>query len=77
MRNYLKPASVTPKLVRPSDAYSVSKTYQVMACGLFGAKPLSEQMLSYCPLDNGEHISSEFCLGLYILAYYLVPKDAR
>ena len=25
---------------------------QLMACHLFGAKPLSEPMLTYCQLDN-------------------------
>ena len=35
---------------------------QVMACRLFGAKPLSEPMLPYCQLDPMEHISVKYCL---------------
>ena len=38
--------------LRPSDAYmqcwTVSSLVQMMACRLFGAKPLSEPMLEYC-----------------------------
>ena len=30
---------------------------QIMACRLFGAKPLPEPMLVYCQLDSWEHIS--------------------
>ena len=33
---------------------------QVMACRLFGAKPLSEPMLDYCQLNPWEHISVKF-----------------
>ena len=33
---------------------------QIMACRLFGAKPLSEPMLDYCKLDTCEHISTKF-----------------
>ena len=35
---------------------------QIMACRLFGAKPLSETMLPYCQLDPKEHISVKFYL---------------
>ena len=37
-----------------------SSLIQVMACRLFGAKPLPEPMLAYCQLDSWEHISVEF-----------------
>ena len=37
-----------------------SSLVQVMACRLFGAKPLPEPMLSYCQLDSWEHISVKF-----------------
>ena len=41
--------------LRPSDAYmhrwNGSSLVQIMACRLFGAKPLSEPMLGYCWLD--------------------------
>ena len=30
--------------------------FQIMACHLFGSKPLSEPMLPYCQLDPKEHI---------------------
>ena len=44
---------------------SMLSLVQVMACGLFGAKPLPEPMLAYCQLDSWEQISlifeSEFC----------------
>ena len=30
----------------------VSAFVQIMACRLFGAKPLSEQMLVYCQMDR-------------------------
>ena len=40
------------KSLRPSDAYmrrwTGSSSVQIMACRLFGAKPLSEPMLEYC-----------------------------
>ena len=38
---------------------------QVMACRLFGAKPLPEPMLAYCQLDSWEHISVKFESELY------------
>ena len=47
-----------------SDAYmrqSIgSVLVQIMACRLFGAKPLSEPMLSYCQLDPKEQTSVKF-----------------
>ena len=33
---------------------------QIMACRLFGTKPLSEPMLPYCQLDHKVHISVKF-----------------
>ena len=44
-----------------------SSLVQIMACRLFGAKPLSEAMLTYCQLDPKQYISmkcfwkSSFC----------------
>ena len=37
-----------------------SSLVQVMACCLFGTKPLPETMLTYCQLDSWEHISVKF-----------------
>ena len=37
-----------------------SSLVQVMACCLFGAKPLPVLMLAYCQLDSWEHISVKF-----------------
>ena len=36
--------------------------FQIMACRLFSAKPLSEPMLLYCQSNPMEHISVEFYL---------------
>ena len=48
----------------PSAAYmrqwTRSELVQVMACRLFGAKPLPEPMLAFCQLDSWEHISVKF-----------------
>ena len=48
----------------PSPTYmrqwTGSSLLQVMACRLFGAKPLPEPMLIYCQLDSWEHISVKF-----------------
>ena len=50
----------------PSDAYMHQWTgpalLQIMACGLDGAQPLSEPMLTYCQLDPKQHISMKFYL---------------
>ena len=50
--------------LRQSDAYmhqyNIPTLLQIMACHLFGAKPLSEPMLPYCQLDHKEHISVKF-----------------
>ena len=52
--------------LRPSGVYMRQKNkpslVQIMACGLFSAKPLSEPMLSYCLLDPKEHFSAKFYL---------------
>ena len=37
-----------------------SALVQIMACGLFGAKPLPKPMLGYCQLDPQEQISVKF-----------------
>ena len=46
--------------LRPSDTYMPHQTspplVQIMACCLFGAKPLSEPIRTYCQLDPWEHI---------------------
>ena len=56
----LKPVNSSP----PSAAYLHQRTgsalVQIMACRLFGAKPLPEPMLAYCQLNSWEHISMKF-----------------
>ena len=37
-----------------------SALLQIMACRLFGAKPLPEAMLAYCKLGHKEQISVKF-----------------
>ena len=56
----------------PSTAYMHrwigSVLVQIMACRLFGAKPLSKPMLRYCQLDPWEQTSVKFwsnCKSLY------------
>ena len=48
----------------PGDAYMRQWTWsslvQIMACRLFGAKPLSEPKLTYCQLDPLEQTSIIF-----------------
>ena len=48
----------------PSAAYMRkwigSALVQIMACRLFGAKPLPEPMLTYCKLDHGEQTLVKF-----------------
>ena len=48
----------------PRSAYmrqwTGSALLQIMACRLFGAKPLPEPMLAYCQLDSWEQISVKF-----------------
>ena len=45
-----------------SDAYmhTMPSLFQIMACGLFSAKPLSEPMLPYCELGHKEKIKMIF-----------------
>ena len=50
----------------PRAAYMWHSTLvQVMACRLFGAKPLPEPMQAYCQLDSWEQISVKFELEFY------------
>ena len=42
---------------------------QIMACRLFGAKPLSEPMLDYCQLDPKEHTSVKFQLKFEVFPF--------
>ena len=42
--------------------YNIPTLLQIMACRLFGAKPLSESMLSCCQIDTKEHVSVKFYL---------------
>ena len=50
--------------LRPSAAYMrkqpMISLVQIMACRLFGAKPLSEPMLDYCQLEPWEQTSVQF-----------------
>ena len=52
------------KIISPSAAYmrqyTGSALVQVMACRLFGIKPLPESMVAYCQLDFLEQISVKF-----------------
>ena len=61
--------NILPLLTSPSAAYlhqsSGSAMVQIMACRLFGAKPLPEPMLVYCQLDSWEQISVEFKSDFY------------
>ena len=51
---------------KPGDTlicqWTVSSLVQVMACCLFGGKPLPEPMLTYCQLDLKEHILMKYYL---------------
>ena len=53
--------------LRPSDAYMRQWTnhhwFQIMACRLVGAKPLSEPLLEYCELDHWEQKSVKWTIG--------------
>ena len=53
----------------PIDAYmrqwGGSSLFQVMACCLFGAKPLPEPMLAYCQFNSWEQISVIFESDFY------------
>ena len=42
-----------------------SALVQIMACGLFGAKPISKPVLAYCHLDSWEQISMKFKSEFY------------
>ena len=42
--------------------YNIPTLVQLMACRLFGTKPLSQPKLPYCQLDPKEHISVKFYL---------------
>ena len=48
----------------PNDAHIRQQkkplSVHIIACRLFGAKPLSEPMLGYFPLDPKGHISTKF-----------------
>ena len=66
-------------LLRPSEVYVWQQTepslVQVVACHLFGAKPVSEPMMIYCQLNPKECISMKYlkfksfhsrkCIGKY------------
>ena len=54
-RSYSSPPSVA--YMRQSIS---SALVQIMACSLFGAKPLSMPMLGYCQMDPSEQTSVKF-----------------
>ena len=58
------PAGIKVNSLRPSDAYMLPQPrtalVEIMACRLFGAKPLSEPMLEYCQFDPWEQTSVKF-----------------
>ena len=69
-------------LVRHMRQWTGSALFQVMACRLFGAKPLPEPMLVYCQLDSWEknsvklesefyHVHSRKCIRN---RYEMIPK---
>ena len=64
LQGLLRPINSSP----PGAAYMLqwtgSSLVQVMACHLFGTKPLPETMLAYCQLDCWEHISMKFELEI-------------
>ena len=66
----------------PSAAYmrqwTGSGLFQVMACRLFGAKPLPEPILVYCYLDSWEQISMKFEFEFYnIYSRKCIPDCCR
>ena len=69
----MKPLKAHINSLRPSDAYmrqyNIPALLQIMACRLFGAKPLSEPMLPYCQLDPKEHILVKFYSKLKIFLF--------
>ena len=61
--------------LRPSDAYYIHQhnlpsLVQIMACRLFGDKPLSEPMLPFYQSDTREHIS----VKLHLKFRFLIKK---
>ena len=52
--------------------WSGSTLVQVLACRLYGAKPLPEPMLAYCQLDSWEQISVKFESEFY----YFIQENA-
>ena len=47
---------------------------QIMACRMFGTKPLCEPMLPYCQLDPKEHISMKFYSKFKIFIHGNTPN---
>ena len=54
--------SIGLSLEKFDGCVTASALVEIMACRLFGAKPLFEPMLTYCQLDPKEHISMIFYL---------------
>ena len=50
------------RVTQISPRWIVSSLDQILACRLFGAKPLPEPMLKYCQLNHQERISMTFYL---------------
>ena len=48
---------------------NISPVLQIMACRLFGAKPLSEAMQAYFQLDPKEQIAVKFYLKLKKISF--------
>ena len=63
----------------PSATYMHQRTgsamFQVMACRLFGAKPLPEPNLAYCQLNTWEQTAVKF--GLYFWHFHLKPGKSE
>ena len=64
---YMQPQTLnsSPPSAANTRQWTGTALVQVMACGLFGAKPLPEPMLAYCQLDSWKQISVKFESGFY------------
>ena len=62
----------------PSDAYMRQRVgsalVQIMACCLFGTKPLPAQILAYCQLDSWEQITVKFESEFYFHSRKFIRK---
>ena len=70
---FYHPPAVVINLSPSSPAYMRqwigSALLQIMACRLFGVKPLSKPMLGYCQLDSWEQVSIKFWAGILLFSF--------